>query len=97
MKVEFRISQSCQSLCQTSSLSPLCFQLIVDAASPFLDGDDEQIVEEEEVDWGELCPHVEERSSFRHFLQLSLLLQVSCLGDDRDGLQRTETVICFSK
>ena len=57
------------------------------SASPFLGGDDEQVVEEEEVDGGELCPHVEQSSSFGHLLQLALLLQVSRLGDDRDGLR----------
>lgn len=55
--------------------------------SPFLRGDDEQIVEEEKVDGVELHPHVEEGRPFGHFLQLALLLQVPGLGDDRDGLE----------
>lgn len=59
-------------------------------ASPLLGGDDEQIVEEEEVDGSELGPHVEESTSFGHFLQLTLLLQKSILRDDWDGLMRTE-------
>lgn len=58
--------------------------------SPLLYSNDEQIVEKEEVDWVELGPHIEESSSFGHFLELSLLLQISSLGDDRDGLMRTE-------
>lgn len=57
--------------------------------SPFLRGDDEQIVEEEEVDRVELHPHVENRCPFGHFLQLPLLLQISGLGDDGDGLEKT--------
>lgn len=55
--------------------------------SPFLRGDDEQIVEEEEVDGVELRPHVEEGGPFGHLLQLPLLLEVPGLGDDRDGLE----------
>lgn len=54
--------------------------------SPFLDGDHQQIVEEEEMDGAELSPHVEERCSFGHFLEISSLLQISVLGDDRDRL-----------
>lgn len=56
--------------------------------SPFLDGDHQQVVEEEEVDGAELPPHVEERCSFRHLLELSSLLQISVLGDDRHRLAR---------
>lgn len=61
-------------------------------ASPFLGGDDEQIVEEEQVDGDKLEPGVEQSGSLGQFLQLSFLLQEASLGDDGDGLQTaTET------
>lgn len=69
----------------------------MNSLSPFLGSDDEQIIEEEEVDGDKLHPHVEESCSFGHFLQLSLLLQVSCLGDNWNGLEKAETFISFSK
>lgn len=39
------------------------------------------------MDGVELHPHVEDGCTFGHLLQLPLLLQVSGLGDDRDGLE----------
>lgn len=56
--------------------------------SPFLGSNDEQVVEEEKVDGVELHPHVEERCPFGHFLQFPLLLQISGLRDDWDGLEK---------
>ena len=54
--------------------------------SPLLGGDDEQVVEEEEVDRGELGTQVEEVAPFSHLLYLPTLLQETGLGDDGDGL-----------
>lgn len=66
-----------------------CCLKSIDSASPFLNSDDEQVIEEEEVDGVELWPHVEDGSRSGHFLQLPFLLQVSRLGDDRDALEET--------
>lgn len=68
----------------------MCTSLyILKGILPFLGSDDEQIIEKEKVNRSELCPHIEESCSFGHFLKLSLLLQISILRDDRDGLKRT--------
>lgn len=41
------------------------------------------------MDGAQLGPLVEDSCSFGHFLELSPLLQVSRLGNDRDGLRTT--------
>ena len=54
---------------------------------PFLGGEDEEVIEEEEVDRAELGPHVEDGRSLGHLPQLAFLLQVAVLGDDGQGLE----------
>lgn len=80
------------SICFLISVSVICS---ISSASPLLGSDDEQIVEQKEVDGSEPGPHVEESSSFGHFLEFALLLQVSSLGDDRDGLKRGRNIYLF--